>query len=146
MVETAAIVARAMPSRLFNQVERNAAMSNESRSDEFTVTETFFSLGVADMDRAIAFYTSSLGAVAIWTSPRWSSVQIAGVRVGLFSDPKHGGARTGLHFCVSDIETACASVKRCGGKVVTPSAEVAPAIFIAEVSDTEGNIFALRKD
>jgi predicted enzyme related to lactoylglutathione lyase len=121
-------------------------MPNESRGSDFEVTETFFSLNVVDMDRATNFYATSLGAVTAWTSSRWSSLQIAGVRVGLFSNPQHSGGRVGLHFAVTDMDEACASVQRCGGKVVTPTAEVAPAVFVAEVSDTEGNIFALRKD
>ncbi len=112
---------------------------------EFGVAETFLSLSVADMDRAVAFYSKSLGAVTKWASPRWSSLEIAGVRIGLFTNPEHGGSRIGLHFAVTHIDAACASIEQAGGKIVAPALQAAPGVFVAEVSDTEGNIFSLQE-
>jgi predicted enzyme related to lactoylglutathione lyase len=109
------------------------------------VNETFISLIAADMERALAFYTEALGATEGWSSPRWSSVFVAGVRIGFFLNPEHTGLQTGLHFGVNDLETAIAGVIRAGGKLVTPAGEVAPDVFVAEVADTEGNVFALRR-
>lgn len=120
-------------------------MSNQSSLDRFEVTETFFVVSVSNMDRAAAFYTAALGASIAWASPRWSSLHIAGVRVGLFANPEHSGAHVGLNFAVSDLEAACASVARAQGKVITPRMQAAPNVFVAEVADTEGNIFALRQ-
>jgi len=97
------------------------------------------------MPRATAFYCESMGAVTTFTSPRWSSLEITGVRVGLFSNPEHQGGRVGLHFAVSDLDAACAAVQRAGGKIVGPPTEVAPAVFVAEATDTEGNIFSLQR-
>ena len=65
-----------------------------------TVTETFFSVGVGDMQRATAFYVQALGANVMFSSPGWSSLRIAGVRMALHLDPAHGGGRMGLHFAV----------------------------------------------
>jgi predicted enzyme related to lactoylglutathione lyase len=111
---------------------------------EFTVAETFLSLTVADMDRAVTFYSRSLGATTKWTSPRWSSLDVAGVRIGLFASPGHGGGRVGLHFAVTNLQAACASVAREGGTIVTPASEVAPGLHVADAADTEGNIFSLQ--
>ncbi len=97
------------------------------------------------MSRATAFYCEVMGAVPTFTSPRWSSLQIAGVRVGLFSNPEHEGGRVALHFAVSDLGAACAAVQRAGGKIVGPPAEVAPAVVVAEATDTEGNMFSLQQ-
>lgn len=111
----------------------------------FEVAETFLSLVVADMDRATTFYSRSLGATTVWASPRWSSIRIAGVRIGLFADSAHGGGRVGLHFAVNDLAAACSSVERAGGKIVSSGSQVAPGVVVAEVSDTEGNIFSLQE-
>jgi predicted enzyme related to lactoylglutathione lyase len=112
---------------------------------DFEVTETFFVFSVADMNRAVAFYSESLRAATRWTSPRWSSLEVAGVRIGLFADPTHGGGRMGLHFSVTDLDAACASVVRAGGKIVAAASQVAPNVFVAEIADTEGNIFSLQR-
>ncbi len=53
------------------------------RLDLRGVTETFFAVEVEDMQRAIAFYVSALGATVMFSSAGWSSLRIAGVRVGL---------------------------------------------------------------
>jgi predicted enzyme related to lactoylglutathione lyase len=110
-----------------------------------TVTETFFSVEVDDMARATAFYVEALGASVLFPSPRWSSLSIAGVRVGLFLHPEHAAASIGLHFVVSDLATARADVERAGGRIVAPSIEVAPGVVIASVTDTERNTFSLRR-
>jgi predicted enzyme related to lactoylglutathione lyase len=109
------------------------------------VTETFFSVEVDDMQRATAFYVSALGAVVVFASPDWSSLRIAGVRVGLAFDPGHVGARIGLHFAVTDLAVARADVERAGGRIIAPSIEVAPGVVLADVTDTEGNTFALAQ-
>src|SRR5207237_1751624 len=111
-----------------------------------TVSETFFSLEVGDMQRATAFYVDALGATVKFTSPTWSSLFIAGVRIGLFANAERAQGKTGLHFVVSGLAATCAEIERAGGKVVEPAREVAPGIVIAEVSDPEGNRFTLRSE
>lgn len=112
---------------------------------EFNISETFFSLIVSDMDRAMKFYADSLGASTIWTSARWSSIEIAGVRLGLFADPAFDGGRVGLHFAVTDLQAAGASIERAGGRIEKHPYEVAPGVLVAEVADTEGNVFSLQQ-
>jgi predicted enzyme related to lactoylglutathione lyase len=110
-----------------------------------TVTETFFSVGVRDMERATRFYVDALGASVAFQSPAWSSLRIAGVRLGLFLHPEHLDGTIGLHFVVSDLLEARSAVERAGGQTVTASTEVAPGIVVADVTDTEGNTFTLRQ-
>jgi predicted enzyme related to lactoylglutathione lyase len=108
------------------------------------VSETFFSVEVGDMQRATAFYVAALGAEVMFATSIWSSLRIAGVRIGLFHHAEQTGGRVGLHFAVSDLAAACADVERAGGSVVMPAREVGPGIVIAEVTDTERNAFTLR--
>lgn len=114
--------------------------------EPMTVTETFFTVAVHDMERATAFYVRALGAVVTHGSPAWSSLHIAGVRIGLFLHPEHAAGKTGLHFAVGDLAVTCADIERAGGRIVGPSVEVAPGVVIADVADTEGNVFTLRRD
>jgi predicted enzyme related to lactoylglutathione lyase len=109
-----------------------------------TVEETFFSIEVRDMQRAIAFYTSALSASVVFASPRWSSLRIAGVRLGLALNEEREDARVGLHFAVTDFTTARVAVERAGGFSASPI-EVAPGVVVVAVTDTEGNTFALTR-
>lgn len=109
------------------------------------VSETFFGLGVANMERATRFYVAALGAVVAFASPAWSSLRIAGVRVGLALDPGHAPGPTGLHFAVSDLAAAGAAIERAGGRMAEPATEVAPGVVLAGATDTEGNHFTLRR-
>ncbi|MCU1278898.1 MAG: hypothetical protein JWM53_2444 [bacterium] len=109
------------------------------------VTETFFSVEVDDMERATAFYVDALDAEVMFASPIWSSLRIAGVRLGLFLHAEHAAGRVGLHFVVSDLAAACAGVERAGGSVVEPAREVGPGVVIADVTDSERNAFTLRR-
>jgi predicted enzyme related to lactoylglutathione lyase len=106
------------------------------------VVETFFAVEVADMGRAKSFYVEAFGATVAFTSPGWSSLRIAGVRVGLALNPKPTGRRIGLHFAVRDLAAARAAVERAGGRTGAAT-EVAPGVIIAEATDTEGNTFTL---
>jgi predicted enzyme related to lactoylglutathione lyase len=107
------------------------------------VLETFFSLSVRDMPRATAFYVGAFGATVAFASPGWSSLRIAGVRLGLALDPRQTASHAGLHFAVADLAEACAEVERAGGRVVQASVEVAIGVVVGEVTDTEGNTFTL---
>ncbi len=107
------------------------------------ITEAFFSVQVGDMKRAVAFYTGALGATASFESEVWSSLHIAGVRIGLFLNP-HEPRRIGLHFLVEDLDAAKAEVEQAGGQVLE-TVEAAPGVVLCEVLDTEGNAFTLRQ-
>ena len=108
-----------------------------------SVQEMFFSLYVHDMDRAIAFYQDALGARVDYTSPTWSSLVIAGIRVSLVLR-KHEPSSIGMHFIVDDIALACAAVVRAGGRIA-PAVESSHGIVFAAVVDSEDNAFTLRQ-
>jgi predicted enzyme related to lactoylglutathione lyase len=108
-----------------------------------SVTETFFSVDVEDMARATAFYGYAFDATVLFSSARWCSVRIAGVRIGLALVQQAETKRVGLHFAVPDLADACARVERAGGFVASTPMEVAPGVVIVRVTDTEGNTFTL---
>ena len=103
------------------------------------ITETFFALPVTDMDRATRFYVA-LGAVVKAATPGWTSLLVAGVRVGLY--PGTPGF-SGLHFAVDDLGATCAEIERAGGRGGAPF-EAAPGLMLAVVTDCEGNTLTLR--
>jgi predicted enzyme related to lactoylglutathione lyase len=107
------------------------------------VRETFLSIPVADMERARRFYVGAFDASVQYESPVWSSLRIAGVRLGLSASPHDAGSRTGLHFVVDDPALACEAIVSAGGEVVAQPSEVQPGVVLADVADTEGNIFTL---
>lgn len=108
------------------------------------VQEAFFVVEVRDMPRATAFYVSALGAAVMFASPAWSSLRVAGVRLGLHHHPGHADARTGLHVVVSDLPATRAEIERAGGRS-EPPVEVAPGVVTVDATDTEGNTFTLRQ-
>jgi predicted enzyme related to lactoylglutathione lyase len=107
------------------------------------VSETFVSIRVAEMVRAVAFYEAALGATVSFASPSWTSIHIAGVRIGLFCDSAHRGGPTGLHFAVDDLDAARAAIASAGGRATAP-VEVAPGLVTSEAVDSEGNQITLR--
>jgi predicted enzyme related to lactoylglutathione lyase len=117
---------------------------NRAESLSVSVTETFFSVDVKDMQRATALYVHALGATVVFSSVGWSSLRIAGVRVGLTLSPEHVASRVGLHFAVSDLTIARAEVERAGGFASSP-VEVAPGVVIVRCDDSEGNSFTLTQ-
>ena len=96
------------------------------------------------MPRAIAFYVNALGATVVFSSAGWSSLRIAGVRVGLALSSERT-ASVGLHFAVSDLAAARAEVEHAGGCIVSSAFEVAPGVVIVQCDDTEGNSFTLTQ-
>jgi len=108
------------------------------------VTETFFTIGVQDMDRATAFYVAAFNASVSFASAMWTSLVIAGVRIALVLDARRA-IRSGLHFSVRELSAACADVERAHGVVVTARIEVTVGVVIAEVRDTEGNALTLTE-
>jgi predicted enzyme related to lactoylglutathione lyase len=108
------------------------------------VIETFFSLAVLDMERATSFYTAAFGAKVAYASPRWTSIHIAGVRIGLFLHPMSAGGGTGLHFVVPDLAAARTAIEQAGGHAAAHEQEVAPGVVTLAATDTEDNGFTLR--
>lgn len=87
----------------------------------------------------------AFGAEVMYAATVWTSLRIAGVRVGLALQPDLTPTSVGLYFAVGDLDAARADVERAGGKIGAP-VEVAPGVFVAEVTDTEGNTLSLRRN
>jgi predicted enzyme related to lactoylglutathione lyase len=115
------------------------------KTSSATVVETFFSVEVRDMSRATAFYVTALGATVVFALPFWTSLRIAGVRIGLALSPEATGSRSGLHFAVTDLDAARAHIERAGGRLLGAPTEVAAGVVIADVMDTEGNTLTLTR-
>ena len=122
-----------------------AGPANRADSISVAVTETFFAVEVEDTQRAIAFYVSALGATVVFSSAGWSSLRIAGVRVGLALSSERMASTVGLHFAVRNLATARAEVERAGGCIDSSAVEVAPGVVIVRCDDTEGNTFTLTQ-
>lgn len=105
--------------------------------------ETYFAVPVVDMERATNFYVSVFEADATYTSPDWSSLWIAGVRVALSREPDRAGSPIGLHFNVDELQAACGVVADAGGRVLAESFQPQEGVTIARVADTEGNELVL---
>ncbi len=107
-----------------------------------SVTETFFALHVRDMERARRFYAAAFGAQENATTPRWTSLRIAGVRVGLSLGGEPGP--TGLHFAVQNLRATIDQVTGAGGAMTMAPTDLGGGVTIAGVRDSEGNELKLR--
>ena len=123
-------------------------MSQDStRPGRFSVVGTKFLLSAQDMDRAIAFYRDVIGLDLRKSSPWWSELAYGTAIVAL-----HGGGngkfrRTGLSFTVDDIDAACKAVVLGGGNTLSgPEDRGDEGIYLAELSDPEGNGFMMSQD
>ena len=105
-----------------------------------------YMLMAQDMGRAVAFYRDIIGLELRSQSPMWSELAFRDAIVAL-----HGGGSgefhtTGLSFQVSDVGAACDEVRSGGGRVVSgPEDRSGEGIRLAELSDPEGNGFALTQ-
>ena len=104
------------------------------------VSKTYFMLLVADMERAVRFYTDALGGDLAVSSPEWSEVNVAGATVALHAGGAGADTPTGLGFEVDDIDGAVSAVVAAGGRVIgEPRERPQERIRLAEVADSEGN-------
>lgn len=101
---------------------------------------------VHDMDRAIRFYRDVLGLTVQFESPEWTELGFGDAVVALHGGRKGGEAPTGLSIQVASLDKACREVAAGGGRVVTPPhARPGEPIRLAEVVDTEGNVFSMSE-
>jgi predicted enzyme related to lactoylglutathione lyase len=84
------------------------------------VTKTYVMLMVADMARALKFYTEAFDASASFDSPHWSEFRVAGATIALHSGGTGANTQTGLGFEVDDLEAAIQQVSDAGGQVTSP--------------------------
>lgn len=105
-----------------------------------------FMLMAKDMARAVRFYRDVLGLDVKFDSPEWTELTFGDAVVALHGGGTGAHQRTGLSFQVKDIRIACKAVASGGGRVIAPpKARPGEPIELAEVMDTEGNIFSLTE-
>jgi lactoylglutathione lyase len=108
------------------------------------VRKAYFIFGVADMDRAVRFYTQAFGASVVFSSAEWSEVTVAGATVALHPGGDGTETATGLGFEVDDLDVGLRQVTGAGGRVTSPARDrPAERIRLAQVADTEGNLLTV---
>ena len=110
------------------------------------VLKTYMMLMVADMDRALRFYTEAFSASVLFDSPHWSEFSLAGATVALHSGGSGAETETGLGFEVDDLEAALLQVTAVGGRVTSPPRDrPAERIRLAQFADPDGNLITIAE-
>jgi predicted enzyme related to lactoylglutathione lyase len=110
------------------------------------VLKTYFMLMVADMNRALRFYSEAFEVSVSFSSPEWSEFEVAGATVALHAGGSAADTETGLGFEVADLHGALDQAARVGGRVTrAPQDRPAERIQLAQLADTEGNLITLAQ-
>jgi predicted enzyme related to lactoylglutathione lyase len=101
---------------------------------------------VRDMRRAVRFYRDVLGLVVKFESLEWTELGHGDAIVALHGGGTEAEVRTGLSIQVASLDRACREVAAGGGRIVSPPhARPNEPIRLAEIMDTEGNIFSMTE-
>ena len=100
----------------------------------------------ADMDRAIAFYTSVLGASVMKQNEVMGELELCGSIIGIHSGGEGKRTWTGMSFQVADVIVGAEEVVAAGGELTNePKPENGEPPHLAMCVDTEGNQFMLTR-
>ncbi len=110
------------------------------------VDKTYIMLMVADMSRAMRFYTQAFDVNVVMTSPYWSEFSVAGANIALHPGGSATETRTGLGFEVQNLDVALERATEVGGRITSPPRERPDErIRVAELADTEGNVITVAE-
>jgi lactoylglutathione lyase len=110
------------------------------------VEKTYVMLMVADMTRALRFYTEAFAVTVVISSPHWSEFTVAGTTIALHPGGSGDQTHTGLGFEVEDLDAALLRATEVGGRISTPQRERSEErIRVAELVDTEGNLITVAE-
>ena len=110
------------------------------------VEKTYVMLMVADMTRALRFYTDAFAVSVVISSPYWSEFTVAGSNIALHPGGSGDETRTGLGFEVKDLDAALLRATGVGGRITSPPRErPQERIRVAEIADTEGNLITVAE-
>ena len=110
------------------------------------VDKTYIMLMVADMTRAMRFYTEAFDVKVVINSPYWSEFIVAGTNIALHPGGSGTETRTGLGFEVQNLDVALERATEVGGRITTPPRErPEERIRVAELADTEGNVITVAE-
>ncbi len=110
------------------------------------VEKTYVMLMVADMTRAMRFYTGAFAVTVVISSPHWSEFIVAGTNIALHPGGSGDETRTGLGFEVDDLDVALQRATEVGGRISSPPRDrPEERIRVAEIADTEGNLITVAE-
>jgi predicted enzyme related to lactoylglutathione lyase len=110
------------------------------------VEKTYVMLMVADMTRALRFYTEAFDVTVVISSPHWSEFIVAGTNIALHPGGSGDETRTGLGFEVGDLDAALRRAAEVGGRISNPPRDrPEERIRVAEIADTEGNLITVAE-
>jgi len=110
------------------------------------VDKTYVMLMVADMSRAMRFYTEAFAVNVGMNSPYWSEFTVAGTNIALHPGGSGSETRTGLGFEVKDLDAALQRATEVGGRITSPPrSRPEERIRVAELADTEGNLITVAE-
>ena len=100
----------------------------------------------ADMDRAINFYTTVLGAEVLKKNEVMAELGLCGSIIGIHSGGEGKRTWTGMSFQVADVIVGAGEVVTGGGELTNePKPENGEPPHLAMCVDTEGNQFMLTR-
>ena len=110
------------------------------------VDKTYVMLMVADMTRALRFYTEAFAVTVLISSPHWSEFTIAGTTIALHPGGSGNETHTGLGFEVKDLDAALQRTTEVGGRITNqPRERPQERIRVAQIADTEGNVITVAE-
>jgi predicted enzyme related to lactoylglutathione lyase len=110
------------------------------------VEKTYVMLMVADMTRALRFYTEAFAVTVVMSSPHWSEFIVAGTNLALHPGGSGEETRTGLGFEVDDLDATLQRATEVGARISSPPRErPEERIRVAEIADTEGNLITVAE-
>src|SRR4249919_1784163 len=110
------------------------------------VDKTYVMLMVADMTRAMRFYTEAFAVNVGISSPYWSEFTVAGTNIALHPGGSGSETRTGLGFEVKNLDAALQRAIEVGGRITSPPRNrPEERIRVAELADTEGNLITVAE-
>ena len=100
----------------------------------------------ADMNRAIGFYTSVLGASILRQNEVMAELELCGAIIGIHSGGEGKRTWTGMSFQVGDVVAGAEEVVSAGGELTNePKPENGEPPHLAMCMDTEKNQFMLTR-
>jgi predicted enzyme related to lactoylglutathione lyase len=110
------------------------------------VEKTYVMLMVADMTRALQFYTEAFAVTVLISSPHWSEFIVASTNIALHPGGSGNETHTGLGFEVKDLDAALQRATKVGGRITSPPrARPQERIRVAQIADTEGNVITVAE-
>ena len=108
------------------------------------LNSVYVMLHAQDMDRAVAFWTGTMGLGVKMQSPEWTELTFGDTVVAFHGGGDGSDSRSGLGFDSGDLDELCAAIAGAGGTILmAPTERAEEGIRLAEFRDPEGNIVML---